>query len=848
MPLRTLALVFATIPWTPAAPLQASRVAPAAFQQDDAEGSDPSAVAVQRAQQAMKRDATLADLRWEWASRGDTPVLFERDADGPPNTGRVTLERILERWLVVQRRELIEARWLPEEQRELARAQRVPVFVLTEPGQYELAEPTFTRCSPEAHAAFYEPELGAVVARSQEFENISPAEHRRSVLRTAAWAQLEALLTPRDAAAEATDDRIPSWLWQGLSCTLSNGQGADPESLADPRLNSLDMKFLEIVLDDHEVYLHACPRPHELIALRGRQGIYDYPKRYLEFRRGQLGHMLYSWVLSFSAETWVHFLLTRRAEGPAQMQTYLGAVLDGTDSPLTFAEVFGFETPRDAEREYLQWLGKLLKDEYRHQVPRMPRILKEIPESTWSRASNLVEAAAEAPVVLTVADRLALAFALAREGLLEEACDDLMAASEAESERAARERLKRVVEQLRELNAARRSLVRAAVRDRKYLRLTREGEEYRARPEEFEDGVIRFRPSNKYPFEELAIEDLGTRDLAENLRKRSDRYGEPWTEALARFISSDEDWERALPDDASSERIAADWEGVEVTDWLESLVFLAGQSSPPRQLDDFRDWLDGRVAELRQVRFPDRHRDALSARLRAQLVQTLERATLEDLCAGKLEDLGDGRYRVTQNFLSEEQLGDFRDDDRWFDDVRRQSDLQLPLGRRRFLSEGHLVVTGRRSLAHNFEFGPPLRLETEVELTSADGPVIFYLCVCGIDPHQFIRISNTVHLDVGVRKRGFYERATLEDTSIRSKTPYRMELTYEDETVRFERQGDEPVELSVPPMDAGQLLLWTHCQHWVKLKYLVIEGTITEEGLERTRRNVLEAELEHYGL
>lgn len=807
------------------------------------EQEELSRAAINRSLKAMGTDETLSDLKRKAVSEGVVPVLYENDLDGPPSKGRSRLESILERWLLEQRQQLATATWLPESAGQASLEQRVPVFVLTEAGSFGLIEPTFSTYTPERHAAFYAPELEAVLARSEDLEGVRDSDMRRSVLRTTAWAHLQKVLEP-----EAGPEHIESWLWLGLSSYLSNGRGSKPESLQDPELSPFDMKFLEFVLEDHDLYLKTWPRPQELLAVRGRVGVYEYPKRFQSEISGRFGHMVFDWVLSFVSETWVHFLLTRRDQGPAQMREYLSAVLDGTANAVEFGEIFGFETPRTAEREYLEWLADLLEEDFKRQVPKLPRLQREIPESTWSRATNAIEASAEAPVTLTVEDLLALAWSDAGAGDMAGACEDLRLSAEdwAEAEEAAH--LRRVAEHLDELAKAREELARVAVRDRKSLQLNHKEQQYRVRPVKFEDGVLHFKPSKKHPFEEVPLVEVDCAELAYNLRKRSERYGQPWAEAFARFVDGDETWDRALPDDAKSQTAARDWERSSVSEFSDSVAYLADRHPAPEGLDEARNWLSARLADLRHVRFPDRHKNALSARLRGVLTQAVQQAELEELCSGKFEDLGGGRYRITQNFLSADQLDDFHDDPRWFSDVRRQRGLDVPLGRRRFIADGNLVVTGQRSLVHNFEFGPPLKLTTEVELSGEEGGVLFFVGACAVEPHQFIRVSNTTRMDVMARKQNFYEDTSVDDTGIQVSTPYRMELTYDGKTATYRRHEEEPIALRVKDLEAGQVFLWSHSQLWVKFKYLVIEGTLSDASIAKARQHVLALALEEYGL
>lgn len=661
------------------------------------------------------------------------------------------------------------------------------------------------------------------------------------------------------------------WVLDGLATFYSYHRGPGPEAIDKALPHRSYLESLENMWKAPETFERFWIHPRELLAIRGEAGLRSFSRT--NAATGKSLDVASSTALRyvFEIESWllVHWAMT--GEGGKRREAFLAYVdqaLDGRGGAELFTETMGLADLDELDRKLLAHALQLHQAEFPDRVVD----LATPPLATLDTATAAAGGGDESRELSVAAarsslgsgpvgyeERLAFALWLAREGRLTEATVLLEGETTIDSS-PARVRFIRGKRRIQALHAARESVFREVAAEGARLRLIpSEGTERTSlRVEAYEDGVLTFG-ANKAELHSRAAEEIPAGDWVRSLGNRLENYGPSWLRGYALALIGDKKARRYLEaTDDETAQVRADTEAnlhelLALGEALGTLADLSSRRTPRGERTSSR-WVEI-VAALMSAsgdsELVARHAPALRTCTREALAILYVSSGLSEQLNGELEQLGEGRIRLTYGFDDEDEQRDFVADHRY----RHEEHERIAQGPDPdtiwFIEESTFGGTGWVCYRHLLEFEAPLAVKATAwaeeipdghtyapELMIGvcdDGRQNFVgLANLGGSLYVFDEVSRTVHV-------GQSEAVTL-------TLDHALELRHDGQTATAFHDGEERDKAPTGPLSSGAVFLWSHSYSPLFLRDLVIEGRPTPASLEQLGQAWVTERLEEIGL
>lgn len=366
---------------------------------------------------------------------------------------------------------------------------------------------------------------------------------------------------------------------------------------------------------------------------------------------------------------------------------------------------------------------------------------------------------------------------------------------------------------------------------------------------------------NKAGLDAIELDDVDPLQLAKLMR--TSRYGFPrgWIQVYPAVLGASEDRDRLLAGEsgAGAHALAQDVERRDYEGWLamadtvDILVALSEAGLPERE-DEARTCV-GRVQRLLAehgsldiVRV--RHPALLELAHRAQSL-LFEKDGLPEVLHGKLEDLGDGRVRLSYDFDDPAQGQDFEpvaylDAQRWKDSPKAEDSTPF------HVADGVLAARGAVCSRHLLEFDGPqivrLRYVFRTPREAFDNRIRSLLGICDDRSQSYVAADLQGGLTIADRGATYLQQVDAQG-QVFMDTEHAIELVHDGaERVRTSFDGQPAAEASCGPRLAGGLFLWVNSECAYEVVSLEIESRITPASLRGLRQEWVLERLKALGL
>ncbi|MFT5731449.1 MAG: hypothetical protein ACJA2W_000071 [Planctomycetota bacterium] len=310
------------------------------------------------------------------------------------------------------------------------------------------------------------------------------------------------------------------------------------------------------------------------------------------------------------------------------------------------------------------------------------------------------------------------------------------------------------------------------------------------------DGVLTLG-KNRLGLDQLPIADSSLVELALAMSKEDTECGSDLALAYAYALEEDGrlksnlrriDGDKMLKDDAPSlgsymarGQLASDIRACAAAD----LTRLEGSHAT-----EIVEALTRVAPYIEDIDFLERRRPELVQLARATYSVAVDSMPLAQLFNGQLEELGEGRCRVTYDFSNPEQLNDFRRDD-------------SPRTNAYYMISAYLCDDGADSMIENFNFG------TFVAIDRATG----FRGESGMDALHTLYPGET----------------------------YQFGIDHDGQKATWITKGVRKNSVSVGPRQSGDVFFMVHCNMATRISRFSVEGKLPPDGPDRLRAMKVEA-------
>lgn len=467
---------------------------------------------------------------------------------------------------------------------------------------------------------------------------------------------------------------------------------------------------------------------------------------------------------------------------------------------------------------------------------------------------------------LTTSDqRLALAIAAVRLGDVERAdailSESLSGVSLTDDQR---KRFEREQVRVRAWLSLRNRYFEQLISSGKKLSIDFEGKRLLAAVTAIQAGELTLASNNRN-LKTLAIKRLDALQLARKMAEKRSNFEVDWSIAYpfviepdlsaARWLKGDEPERQQLAEDEGSDYVArAPW-----IDAAACVLVLGGD--PPSEGERIVNpkLVDERLALIvslwkQREALPEitDFRAGLISLAEVEYASRFDNLELEDLVAGQIEELRDGRVRLRYDFEDRLQIIDWPlDAEPGFHQHWSPSQVPFSLD----IEGGQLSGVGQGSRSHVLGFEGPQsmiwkeRIPLEEDVTN-DKLLLFRFGLCTVlGKETFAGAKNSVELIVrDADKRELASKAPKNDQMAYQST-YVVELVHDGEsTLTLKRKNAEISSIPVGSRLSGRPQLWLHTDYRVIIDELEIVGRVTEASMRELRKLRVSEQVRQLGL
>lgn len=713
--------------------------------------------------------------------------------------------------------------------------ERFPVIVLASKAEFEKCQRTARAPWHMGGEALHDRALNACVLyeapkgeERQWHERVRSARHVFLHACQSAW------------YAGADKPPLENWILEGLADALAN-------TTADPATIRPDPRFLDHVVgatqDAREsfTYLRTLAELFSIGEPARLDSFYraHTPRELAPLKSVDKGGSFYCQAALFFGFLWAH----ENARHRPALVAFLGDVLRGAGGAKEFQERFQPASAAELEQGFLAWTLR----EHEHARP-----LEKVDAERAMRALARGEAAGfSAPLPklelseTSPEERLALAIHQMAVGAEDEAKATLDALAGAELEASLGERVERERRRLACWRGLRDAHLAALAARKGTLSFTSEGKRFQAKVRALEARALVLE-KNGSGKERLALDELDPYELAQDMQDQG--TPDDWARMVPYALRGDKRTKKLADDDGDAGALRRD----ALEDYPARLrlgrmlarILHLGQAPPPKE----RGQAESLLTELRALRseggsleLVQRMEPALLEKARTWLEAAVATMTKDELFGAELEELPDGRVRLTYTFDEPRELEDF-------EACRYPAEIPPPmeiLDQPFHLQDGRLVALGQAGLRTLYELWPPLSVHYGLAFQAPTPglPEIpkFFLGIADDGREHFVASYNFWELEVRGAKKSEQARGKTK-FKILQGTVYELELAHDGQQAFLRCEGQE-IALAAAEHKNGAIFLRAHSTNPVHLTELVIEGKLLPGSLAELRRARVEREL-----
>jgi hypothetical protein len=824
---------------------------------------DPRARALFRIDRDVKAHPTISRLRTQTFETHDPFVFVIQE----PRTLRATYEEeVVEAYgpdLLGVRALFRDELGKPLQLAERADSGAYPIIVLAGADEYARYLRTLEGPALFFSQAHYDRKLRAVVTFLEpDAKPGSEPALRRPVVH-------EAVLALLDGHAQAQDREREPWIDEGLASWLSTRVLAPGEHHERPP-DSLVLQALVQVAGDVDL------RTTYLLALEELTGMRTYAKVFERVRQqavdAQVALPDYPTALLAlyaQAGAWVWFL--NEGQGGAHRAgfgAYLVQSLADKGGPEALRRAFQGTTTKELDAAFREYVASSVEGwrkefEQSHGDLEATFRLSTVTESTLRQEAEertrMVEALAPARDDPEV--RFALVLRAATDGRFDEAAQELQVVASEHGAGPLAERFALEVERLNAFRAERVAFLRALQESGQKLNLDMpDGRRLLSVVTAVEDERVVLGP-NKLGLEELALDEIDPLQLVKLMR--TSRYGFPrsWIQVYPHVLLASETRDRMLADETSegARALAAEVEGGGYARWLglaEAVGLLSELSAAgiPEKEEAARTAVEkvsrliGEHGELELVKA--RHAALTQLAHRAWTI-LFERDGLPDVLHAKVEELGEGRWRLTYPFDDPAEASDFTatpylNEQRWKGSPTAQSSTPF------HVADGVLAGKGALCVRHVLEFEGPQTVRMRYVFKTPEGVfdnrIRSMIGLCDDKAGSYVTVDMLGGISVMDRARAYQQQAE-SASQIFMDTEHALEIVHDGaERVRTSFDAQPAAEVDCGPRLVGSLFLWLNSDSPFEVLELSIEARVAPASLRTLRLEWVQARVKAMGL
>ena len=824
---------------------------------------DPRARALFRIERDVEAHPTISRLRTETLQTHDPFVFVIQE----PRTLRGTYEEeVVEAFGGDLLR--VRALFLNELIKPLGLAERAdsgayPIIVLAGADEYARYLRTLEGPALFFSQAFYDPKLRAVVTFLEpDAKPGSEPALRRPVLH-------EAVLALLDGHAQGENRQREPWIDEGLASWLSSRVLAQGEPQARPP-DKLVLQALVQVAADVDL------RATYLLALEELPGMRTYAKVFERMRQQAADakvalpdYPTALLALYGQAGAWVWFL--NEGQGGAHragFAAYLAQSLADKGGPEALRRAFQGTTTKELDvafREYVASSVEGWKQEFEQSHGELEATfrLSTVTESTLRNEAEeqvrMVEALAPARDDPEV--RFALVLRTATDGRFDQAAQELQVVAAENDAGPLAERFALELERLNAFRTERADFLRSLQESGQKLNLDLDdGRRLLSVVTAVEDERVVLGP-NKLGLEELALDDIDPLQLVKLMR--TGRYGFPrsWIQVYPHVLLASETRDRLLADETGegARALAAEVESGGYARWLglaDAVGLLSELSAAgiPEKEEAARAAVEKvrrLVAEHGELELVRARRGALTQLAHRALALLFERDGLPDVLHAKVEDQGQGRWRLTYPFDDPSEATDFvtvpyLNEQRWGGSPGAQASTPF------HVADGVLAGKGALCVRHVLEFEGPQTVRMRYVFRTPEGAfdnrIRSMIGLCDDKAGSYITVDMLGGISVMDRARS-YQQQVDSSSQMFMDTEHALEIVHDGaERVRTSFDGQPAVEASCGPRLVGALFVWLNSFSPFEVLELSIEARVAPVSLRSLRLDWVQARLKAMGL
>ncbi|MCP5020484.1 MAG: hypothetical protein GY930_01800 [bacterium] len=492
-------------------------------------------------------------------------------------------------------------------------------------------------------------------------------------------------------------------------------------------------------------------------------------------------------------------------------------------------------------------------------------VLIGLPAGAPSVANPLQDEAAqeiEAPIPVlgswSARERLAHGIHQASLGRLELGLATLNAQVESPASGAVSDYLNRTKARLTQLIDSRDQLIRWAIDNKKRLRWPLDGKMVVIKPQSWKDGVLTIAKSSKFDFTEVSAQDLPMAFLAANYKKKSERFGAPWLEAYCLAMSANPAWSKAMPKDMP-DKAAFLTDQESLPKFLKAGVVLAALDESSKGKQPSFEAVPPLAKSLVGSSWLAHRKPLLLHIARTTYMAHAKKKGLAGLLHGNIEDLGEGRIRLTYPFTNGSELSDFNEDPTWwsnqrvtitYDDEEEGEDEDVT--EEASISEGELWLIGDHTLVHVLQFEGPMMIEANAHQEYDEYEFNFGTLSLGIHaakPSHYVRnMYSTLNAQAGSRGKPRHKSPEGGGEPMELGKPFRVHMWTDSKKAYLEYGLNDMVEVKFVAKEPGTAIIWTQSRDGFGVDELILEGRPTKESQQKLSDLWLSKNLEALGL
>jgi hypothetical protein len=388
------------------------------------------------------------------------------------------------------------------------------------------------------------------------------------------------------------------------------------------------------------------------------------------------------------------------------------------------------------------------------------------------------------------------------------------------------------------------------------LSFERNGRKISALVQAIEDGALRLE-TRRGEVEKLPLSELEPYEIARQMGRKQADSEDGWLRIWGYVLAGDARWEKLLKGRTQEESLlradAQEWyPGLlrmgEAAELLEELAGLKADAAPELVLARVRE-----MKPFEDLELVARRKAALRELAAGALERSFDPQAIDDLLAGRLERLGDGRARLTYEFDDPREREDFVLVPGYLTGWREaQGALELkPEDFHVAVEDGDLALLGQSGLACKVRFGTPFvaRYVLRIDMPQVDSPHVHFALMALDDGRENqVACVGLGGLHAWDASREHHVTEYLPPEMYSPGRAYEFELRIAGGRAQSFRDGQPMRNIDAGSLQEGRVIAFVHSDARIRFDRLEIEGQLGDRAVNELRADWVESQLAELGL